>query len=68
MLLFVFGSCTIFLFKSYPYNMAKKQLCQQLFKRKLKKFTAVENLASVRGSVIVLKLDNITNILPMFKK
>lgn len=31
MLLFVFGSCTIFLFKSYPYNMAKKWLCQWFF-------------------------------------
>jgi len=26
--MFIFGSCTIFLLKNYPYNMTEKCLCQ----------------------------------------
>jgi len=28
-MLFIFGLCISFLFRSYPYNMTAKRLCQQ---------------------------------------
>ena len=31
--LFIFGSCIIFLFRSYPYNIALKSLCQRFFEK-----------------------------------